>query len=88
MKVKSNSSGERDIYDVYLDIERVGELKEVYFYVMGRYREDYGGIGLCCIKLFCGAECLDAALDLQEELRAGLKAEREAIYAKAREMLS
>lgn len=84
MKVKDCRGIERDIYTVTVEADRDGQ-KEAYFYVMGKSRGIYGDIHMCCIKAFRGVEEMDAALDLLQELRAGLAAEREAIQAKARE---
>ena len=84
MKVKDCAGEEIDIYDACVEVDRDGR-KEVYFYVMGRIRGDYYRVRTCCIKAFRGVEGMDAALDLLQELRAGLREERETSKEKARE---
>lgn len=84
MKVKDCAGKEIDIYDACVEVDRDGQ-KKVYFYVMGRIRGDYCRVRTCCIKAFRGVEGMDAALDLLQELRAGLSEEWEAASRKAQE---
>lgn len=85
MKIKDCSGREHDIFAVCVEADR-DERMEAYFYVMGKISGMCGRVDVCCIKAFRGVEGMDAALCLQEELRAALAAEREAIYEKAREV--
>lgn len=87
MKVKNYEGREFDIYSAGVEVERTSFMK-VYFYVMGRIRGDYGSVETCCINVFCGVEEMDAALDLLQELRAGLMKEHEAIHKRALGLLS
>lgn len=84
MKIKDYSGVEHDIFSVCVEADRDGR-RNTYFYVMGRKYGDYGSVKTCCIHVFRGVEGMDAAMDLLQELRAGLRKEKEA-GEKAREM--
>lgn len=84
MKIKDYSGTEHDIYAVCVEVDRDKRM-EVYFYVMGKSCGICGSVEVCCIKAFRGVEGMHAALDLLQDLRAGLREKREAADGKARE---
>ncbi|MBD5480525.1 MAG: hypothetical protein HDR14_14785 [Lachnospiraceae bacterium] len=85
MKVKDYGGREHDVFSVSVEADRDGR-GEVYFYVMGKTRGDCGSVKTCCIDVFRGLQELDAALDLQQEIRSGRRKEQEAALEKAREL--
>lgn len=87
MKVKDYEGRKFDVYSVRLEADRDGR-RRVFFYMMGSIRGDYGSVKTCCINVFRGVEEMDAALDLLQELRAGLIKEQEAIHQRTLELLS